>query len=63
MPTFFAVRYWQNQLRGELGNLSLGPHIAATVTTEFFALAADVKAILAQVGVPPALAFLLSLPD
>ncbi|MEO6956124.1 MAG: hypothetical protein ABI137_05205, partial [Antricoccus sp.] len=61
--TFFAVRYWQKQLRGELGNLSLGSHIAATFTTEFPALAANVKAILAQVRMPPELAFLLSQPD
>jgi hypothetical protein len=39
------VRYWQTALRGPVGTLSIAPHVRATRTTEFAALAADVRGL------------------
>jgi 2-dehydropantoate 2-reductase len=43
VPRFFATRYWQKQLRGPVGTLTIAPHVRATSSTEFAALAADVR--------------------
>jgi hypothetical protein len=43
VPRFFAVRYWQAQLRGPVGTLTIAPHVRATSGTEFAALVDDVR--------------------
>lgn len=35
VPRVFSVPYWQRQMRGELGTLSLAPHVLETRDTEF----------------------------
>lgn len=39
VPRPISVPYWQKQMRGEMGRLSLAPHITATRDTEFRHLA------------------------
>lgn len=63
VPMFIAVRYWQRQMRGDLGRLALAPHITATRDTEFHHLAAAARrltqsterldAALTAAGFPP----------
>lgn len=43
VPLLFSVPYWRRQLRGELGALTLAPHLLATRDTEFPALAAAAR--------------------
>ncbi|MEO6790990.1 MAG: hypothetical protein ABI249_02720, partial [Ornithinibacter sp.] len=43
VPRFISVRYWQRQMRGDLGRLALAPHITATRDTEFPQLAAAAR--------------------
>lgn len=38
VPRLFSVPYWQRQMCGELGTLSLAPHVFATRDTEFLSL-------------------------
>lgn len=52
VPRPFAVRYWRRQLRGPVGTLSLGPHGRSTADTEFPALCADVRVLLAGQQIP-----------
>lgn len=33
-----SVRYWQHQLRGPMGTVTIAPHVRATRDTEFLAL-------------------------
>jgi len=60
VPRFAATRYWQAQLRGPLGTLAIAPHIRATRDTEFPALAADVRKLVAGHGPTPHLDSLLA---
>lgn len=62
VPSFISVPYWQRQLQGDLGRLSLGPQAVATADTEHPALSADVRRLLAGELPVPALEFLLAAP-
>lgn len=63
VPTFISERYWRKQMRGDLGHLTLAPHITATRDTEFPELAAAARrltrntarldAALTAAGFPP----------
>src|ERR1022692_4359080 len=46
VPKMFAVRYWQGQLRGPVGTVSLAPHLRATKDTEMVALCRDVRRLV-----------------
>jgi 2-dehydropantoate 2-reductase len=59
VPRFVAVRYWQKQLRGPLGTLAIAPHVRATRDTEFPAMCADVRRLVAGHGSTPHLDRLL----
>lgn len=43
VPRALSVPYWQKQMRGDLGRLSLAPHVMATRDTEFPQLAAAAR--------------------
>lgn len=43
VPRLFSVAYWQRQMRGELGMLTLAPHVLATRDTEFPLIAAAAR--------------------
>lgn len=43
VPSLFSVAYWQRQMRGELGALTLAPHVFATRDTEFPLIAAAAR--------------------
>lgn len=58
-PRSVAVRYWQRQLRGPVGTVSIAPHMRVSRTTEFPALCADVRALVAGDGATPHLDRLL----
>jgi 2-dehydropantoate 2-reductase len=60
VPRWLAVRYWQRQLRGELGSVSLAPHLRRTAGTELVALAADVRESLRTGPPTPVLDALLA---
>lgn len=63
VPTFISVRYWQTQMRGDLGRLTLAPHVVSTRDTEFRYLATAARrltrntthldAALTAAGFPP----------
>ncbi len=59
VPTFYAVHYWQGQLRGPLGTLAIAPHVRATRDTEFPLLRADVHELIGGHGPTPHLDRLL----
>jgi 2-dehydropantoate 2-reductase len=46
VPRVFAVRYWQGQLRGTVGTVSLAPHSRMTKDTELPVLYRDVQKML-----------------
>ncbi|WP_308466579.1 ketopantoate reductase family protein [Rathayibacter soli] len=52
MPAWFAARYWQRQLAGDLGRLGLAPHAMSARFTELPALQRDVRALLAPTILP-----------
>ena len=43
VPKLIAIPYWQKQMRGDLGRLTLAPHVNATRGTEFRQLAAAAR--------------------
>ena len=45
VPRWFSVPYWQRNMCGELGELTLAPHIFATRNTEFPLIAAAARRI------------------
>lgn len=63
VPRLFSVTYWQKQMRGDLGRLTLAPHVIATRDTEFRQLVAAARrltpdaphldAALTAAGFPP----------
>lgn len=63
VPRLISVPYWQKQMRGEMGRLSLAPHVIATRDTEFRHLATAARrltsnsalldAALTAAGFPP----------
>ncbi len=63
VPKLFAVPYWQKQMRGDLGRLTLAQHVIATRDSEFRPLAAAARwltqdtprldAALTAAGFPP----------
>ncbi|HET8658982.1 MAG TPA: 2-dehydropantoate 2-reductase N-terminal domain-containing protein [Micromonosporaceae bacterium] len=59
VPRFFAVRYWQRQLRGPVGTVAIAPHMRATGYTELPVLGADVRRLVAGHGPTPHLDQLL----
>jgi 2-dehydropantoate 2-reductase len=59
VPRFFAVRYWQKQLRGPTGTVAIAPHMRATRDTEMPVLRADVRRLVAGHGPTPHLDLLL----
>jgi 2-dehydropantoate 2-reductase len=60
VPAMFAVPYWQGQLRGPVGMLSLAPHFKATRDTELVGLCRDVRALIAGTVPTPHLDELLA---
>lgn len=63
VPRLIAVRYWQGQLGGPLGTLAIAPHVRATRDTEFPAMVADVRLLVAGHGPTPRLDRLLDAAD
>jgi 2-dehydropantoate 2-reductase len=61
MPRVFAVRYWQGQLRGTVGTVSMAPHSRMTKDTELPVLYRDVQKMVAGLVPTPHLDKLLSL--
>jgi len=59
LPRFFAIRYWQGQLRGPVGTMAIAPHMRKTRETEFPLLSADVRHLVAGHGPAPHLDRLL----
>jgi 2-dehydropantoate 2-reductase len=59
VPRFVAVAYWQKQLRGPIGTLALAPHARTTRESEFPALTAQVRQLVAGHGPTPHLDRLL----
>lgn len=47
VPRMFAVHYWQGQLRGPVGTVTMAPHSSATKNTELPALYRDVQKMIA----------------
>lgn len=43
VPKLISIPYWQKQMRGALGRLTLAPHVTATRDTEFHELAAAAR--------------------
>jgi 2-dehydropantoate 2-reductase len=60
VPRVFAIRYWQGQLRGPVGTVSLAPHSRATKDTELPVLYRDVQKMLDGTSPAPHLDKLLS---
>jgi 2-dehydropantoate 2-reductase len=61
VPGMFAVRYWQGQLRGTVGTVSLAPHLRTTKDTELAVLSLDVQKLVAGTVPTPHLDKLLSM--
>lgn len=61
VPGMFAVRYWQGQLRGAVGTISLAPHLRTTKDTELAVLSLDVQKLVAGAVPTPHLDRLLSM--
>jgi len=59
LPRFFAIRYWQGQMRGPVGTMAIAPHMRKTRDTEFPLLSADVRHLVAGHGPTPHLDRLL----
>ena len=60
VPAMFAVPYWQGQLRGPVGTMSLAPHFKATRDTELVGLCRDVRELIAGTVPTPHLDALLA---
>lgn len=60
VPPVFAVRYWQGQLRGPVGTVSLAPHSRMTEDTELPVLYRDVQKMIQGTVPTPHLDKLLS---
>jgi len=61
VPRVLAVRYWQAQLRAEVGTIALAPHSRTTKDTELAALYRDVQKMIAGPVPTPHLDELLSM--